>query len=239
MYRRMTGLETYGAALCRAGVLAVTLLLQVGVASAEVIDGEELKDPTRPMGAVGGQGEGFLTGLQGSTEGLLNQIYTVSFIRAGGNNTTTNASASLQQFFSGISMDITPQISADGMITLHVHSTISTVVEQSKTIAGEQVPLARTSVRELDSVIRGEDGKIVVLGGLAYERSVDDLAGVPVVNDIPVVGAAFDQRRRQTVKSEFIILLRPMIANDESDKSFIRESSDRFEQLNQDIRRAF
>lgn len=158
---------------------------------------------------------------------------------AGGNNTTTNASASLQQFFSGISMDITPQISADGKITLHVHPTISTVVEQSKTIAGEQVPLARTSVRELDSVIRGEDGKIVVLGGLAYERSVDDLAGVPVVNDIPVVGAAFDQRRRQTVKSEFIILLRPMIASDESDKSFIRESSDRFEQLNQDIRQSF
>lgn len=158
---------------------------------------------------------------------------------AGGNNTTTNASASLQQFFSGISMDITPQISADGKITLHVHPTISTVVEQSKTIAGEQVPLARTSVRELDSVIRGEDGKIVVLGGLAYERSVDDLAGVPVVNDIPVVGAAFDQRRRQTVKSEFIILLRPMIANDESDKSFIRDSSDRFKQLNQDIRQSF
>lgn len=158
---------------------------------------------------------------------------------AGGNNTTTNASASLQQFFSGISMDITPQISADGKITLHVHPTISTVVEQNKTISGEQVPLARTSVRELDSVIRGEDGKIVVLGGLAYERSVDDLAGVPVVNDIPVVGAAFDQRRRQTVKSEFIILLRPMIASDENDKSFIRESNDRFKQLNQDINRAF
>ncbi|MCB1665807.1 MAG: secretin N-terminal domain-containing protein [Pseudomonadales bacterium] len=158
---------------------------------------------------------------------------------AGGNNTTTNASASLQQFFSGISMDITPQISADGKITLHVHPTISTVVEQSKTIAGEQIPLARTSVRELDSVIRGEDGKIVVLGGLAYERSVDDLAGIPVVNDIPVVGAAFDQRRRQTVKSEFIILLRPMIASDENDKSFIRESNDRFRQLNQDINKAF
>lgn len=88
MYRRMTGLETYGAALCRAGVLAVILLLQVGVASAEVIDGEELKDPTRPMGAVRGaearQGEGFLSGLLGSAEGLLNQAYTVSFIRAGG-----------------------------------------------------------------------------------------------------------------------------------------------------------
>ncbi len=154
---------------------------------------------------------------------------------AGGNNTTTNASASLESFFSGISMDITPQISADGMITLHVHPTISTVVEQSKTISGEQIPLARTSVRELDSVIRGEDGKIVVLGGLAYERSVEDLAGIPLANDIPIVGAAFDQRRRQTVKSEFIILLRPVIANPGSEERFIRDSSDRFQQINQDI----
>lgn len=154
---------------------------------------------------------------------------------AGGNNTTTNASASLESFFSGISMDITPQISADGKITLHVHPTISTVIEQSKTISGEQIPLARTSVRELDSVIRADDGKIVVLGGLAYERSSDDLAGIPFANDIPVIGAAFDQRRRSTVKSEFIILLRPMIANPGNEQKFIRDSSDRFRQINQDI----
>jgi len=154
---------------------------------------------------------------------------------AGGNNTTTNASASLESFFSGISMDITPQISADGMITLHVHPTISTVVEQSKTIAGEQIPLARTSVRELDSIIRGEDGKIVVLGGLAYERSVEDLAGIPIANDIPIIGAAFDQRMRQTVKSEFIILLRPIIANSDNEARFIRDSSERFKRINEDI----
>lgn len=154
---------------------------------------------------------------------------------AGGNNTTTSNSAALQPFFSGISMDITPQISAEGRITLHIHPTISTVVEQSKSISGEQIPLARTSVRELDSVIRGEDGKIVVLGGLAYERSVEDVAGIPLANDLPVVGAAFDQRRRQTVKSEFIILLRPVIASPDTEERFIRDSNDRFRQLNQDI----
>lgn len=151
---------------------------------------------------------------------------------AGGNNTTTSNSAALQPFFSGISMDITPQISAEGRITLHIHPTISTVVEQSKSISGEQIPLARTSVRELDSVIRGEDGKIVVLGGLAYERSVEDVAGIPMVNDLPVVGVAFDQRRRQTVKSEFIILLRPVIASPETEERFIRDSNDRFRALN-------
>ena len=70
-----------------------------------------------------------------------------------------------QQFFSGISMDITPQISINGDITLHIHPTVTSVSEQSKLIAGQVVPLAKTSTREIDTVIKAENGKIVVLGG--------------------------------------------------------------------------
>lgn len=152
-----------------------------------------------------------------------------------GSSTTQSSASSLQQFFSGISMDITPQISADGTITLHVHPTITTVSEQTKPISGEQVPLARTSVRELDSIIRAQDGRIVVLGGLAYERNVDDAAGIPVANDLPVIGAAFDQRRRSTVKSEFIILLRPVIANAQSEQQLLRERDNRLREINQSL----
>jgi len=141
----------------------------------------------------------------------------------------------LQPFFSGISMDITPQISADGSITLHVHPTITSVTEQRKAISGEQVPLARTTVRELDSIIRAEDGKIVVLGGLAYERNVDDAAGVPLLHDLPIFGGLFDQRRSRTVKSEFVILLRPVIANSQNEQRMLRESSDRIRGINRDI----
>ncbi|HBX36404.1 MAG TPA: hypothetical protein DEG76_03495 [Pseudohongiella sp.] len=158
-----------------------------------------------------------------------------SNVVSSGGAVTESSSSNLQQFFSGISMDITPQISADGEITLHVHPTITTVSEQNKSVDGQQVPLARTAVRELDSIIRARDGRIVVLGGLAYERSIDTSAGVPGLNDIPVVGAAFDQRRRTTVKSEFIILLRPIIANPQSEQQLIRERSDRLRALGQDI----
>jgi MSHA biogenesis protein MshL len=132
-------------------------------------------------------------------------------------------------------MDITPQISADGTITLHVRPTITTVNEQAKQVAGQQVPLARTSVRELDSIIRAEDGKIVVLGGLAYERSIDDSAGIPYLNDLPVLGVAFDQRRQTTVKSEFIILLRPVIASPLSEQRLLRERSERLRSINSSL----
>lgn len=150
-------------------------------------------------------------------------------------STTTNAENSLEQFFSGISMDITPQISANGEITLHVHPIITAVEEQSKNIGGQVVPLAKTTTREIDSVIKADNGKIVVLGGLAFERNINETAGVPGISRIPVVGDALEQRQTQTVKSEFIILLKPIIANAEGDARLLNESNERFRDINRSI----
>lgn len=154
---------------------------------------------------------------------------------ASGENTTTNAENNLEQFFSGISMDITPQISADGDITLHVHPTITGVEEQIKNIGGQIVPLAKTTTREIDSVIKAENGKIVVLSGLAFERNINETAGVPGVSSIPIVGDVLEQRQTQTVKSEFIILLKPIIANQQGDTKLLNESNERFREINRSI----
>src|SRR5690606_27423394 len=82
----------------------------------------------------------------------------------------TSTSVELTPFFSGISLDVTPQISEDGAITLHVHPSVSEVSDQEKVITvGERdvtLPLARSTVRETDSIIRAESGQIVVIGGL-------------------------------------------------------------------------
>ena len=154
---------------------------------------------------------------------------------AAGTNTTTNANSQLQQFFSGISMDITPQISIDGDITLHVHPIVSAVDEQSKNISGEAVPLARTSTREIDSVIKADNGRIVVLGGLAFERNLNDVAGIPGISNVPVVGDLLEQQQSQSVRSEFIILLKPIIANTEGDRAILEQSNERFRSINRAI----
>ena len=151
------------------------------------------------------------------------------------NNTTVNANNNLQQFFSGISMDITPQISANGEITLHVHPIISAVDSQTKSIAGQTVPLALTSTREIDSVIKATNGRIVVLGGLAFERNVNETAGPPGVSRVPLLGNALEQKQIQSVKSEFIILLKPIIANETGDRTVLEQSKERFRELNRAI----
>ncbi|MFT7472139.1 MAG: MSHA biogenesis protein MshL [Kiritimatiellia bacterium] len=169
----------------------------------------------------------------GSQEFFQTQADTTTV--ASGNNTTTNANNNLQQFFSGISMDITPQISANGEITLHVHPIISAVDEQTKSIAGQTVPLAITTTREIDSVIKAANGKIVVLGGLAFERNMNQTAGIPGVSQIPLLGDALEQRQTQSVKSEFIILLKPIMASEATDKLILQESNDRFRDINRAI----
>ena len=154
---------------------------------------------------------------------------------ASSNSTTTNANNNLQQFFSGISMDITPQISANGEITLHIHPIISAVESQSKNIAGQIVPLALTTTREIDSVIKAVDGKIIVLGGLAFERNSNETAGIPGLNRVPLLGGALEQKQTQSVKSEFIILLKPIIANAAGNKEVLTESNERFRDINRAI----
>jgi MSHA biogenesis protein MshL len=129
---------------------------------------------------------------------------------------STSTSVELTPFFSGISLDVTPQISESGSITLHVHPSVSEVDDQNKVITiGERdvtLPLAISTVRETDSVIRAESGQIVVIGGLIQNSSEDSNSAVPFFSDIPVVGELFKQRRFKSRKSELVILLRPVVS---------------------------
>ena len=136
-----------------------------------------------------------------------------SVLTAGATNST---SVELTPFFSGISLDVTPQISESGVITLHVHPSVSEVTDQEKVVTiGEQdvtLPLASSTVRETDSVIRAESGQIVVIGGLIQNSSEDNNSAVPFFSEIPLVGELFKQRKFQSRKSELVILLRPVMA---------------------------
>ncbi|MDO3723180.1 pilus (MSHA type) biogenesis protein MshL [Marinobacter sp. chi1] len=148
---------------------------------------------------------------------------------------STSTSVELTPFFSGISLDVTPQISDSGSITLHVHPSVSEVNDQEKIITiGERdvtLPLAISTVRETDSVIRAESGQIVVIGGLIQNTSDDSNSAVPFFSDIPVVGELFKQRRFQSRKSELVILLRPVVASAEQMSADVSASRERMSVL--------
>jgi MSHA biogenesis protein MshL len=133
-----------------------------------------------------------------------------------GTATTIAPTITVQPFFSGIALDVTPQIDGDNNIILHIHPQVSTVVERRKvvdlgTLGTFTLPLASSSVNETDTIVRVQDNNIVAIGGLMREQTASDRSQVPGVGEQPGFGALFRQRVTGTVKSELVILLKPTI----------------------------
>jgi MSHA biogenesis protein MshL len=154
-----------------------------------------------------------------------------------GTTTTTTPDITLTPFFSGIALDVTPQISADGQITLHIHPTVSEVKDQTKiiTVSGQEqsLPLAYSSVRESDTIVRAQNGQVVVIGGLMKEESRNEKAAVPWLGRIPGMGMLFRQQRDSDTKSELVILLRPQVVQSSTEWNRAMEASNtRIQRMN-------
>ena len=140
-----------------------------------------------------------------------------------GNTSTTSTSVTTQPFFSGIALDVTPQIDDADNIILHVHPSVSLVVTDEKVIdLGSQqgiykLPLAKSSISETDSIVRLKDGEIAAIGGLMKRESRDSGSGIPGLGDIPLLGAMFKNTNRIRQKQELVILLKPTLIRQQSD----------------------
>ncbi len=175
----------------------------------------------------------------GSDEFFVTDISSTTSSNA--SSTVTSPDITLTPFFSGIALDVTPQISDAGDVILHIHPSVSEVVDQTKniTVSGQsqQLPLALSTVRESDSVVRARSGQVVVIGGLMQNRSGRDDASVPGVGDVPLFGELFKQKRDSNSRSELVILLKPLVVDrDETWSDYIDAARGRIERL-QRVRR--
>jgi MSHA biogenesis protein MshL len=144
-------------------------------------------------------------------------------------NTTTTGTTSTQSptitvspFFSGVALDVTPQIDENNQIILHVHPSVSNVVDKTKNIdlgaAGTfKLPLASSTVSETDTIVRVSNGNIVAIGGLMKQSDQRTRGQVPGLGSIPIIGHAFKNTNRSGVKSELVILIKTtVIQSDEN-----------------------
>ena len=163
-----------------------------------------------------GTDEFYVTGVTSTTNQSLN----------GANSTTP--SVTLQPFFSGVVLDVTPQIDGAGNITLHVHPSVSQVQTVNKGInlgaAGSlSLPLAASSTSEMDSIVRGQDGKVIAIGGLMRQSSSGDASGLPGAQDVPVLGALFRNKARSNNKRELVVLIKPTIVDGNSQAAWAQD----------------
>jgi MSHA biogenesis protein MshL len=146
-------------------------------------------------------------------------VTNVSTTTTTGTATTSTPTVTLQPFFSGIALDVTPRIDENGEIILHIHpsvSLVSTVTKSVNTGVGGtlSLPLASSSISETDSIVRARDGQIVAIGGLMRQATFDDQAGLP---GLPK--AVFGQTSKRTEKRELVILLKPTVVDSNMDWS--------------------
>jgi MSHA biogenesis protein MshL len=154
-----------------------------------------------------------------------------------GTATSTSRNVQLTPFFSGVALDVTPQIGPDDTITLHVHPTISEVTDQTKslTIDGsvDTIPLALSQIRESDNIVRARSGQLVIIGGLMREQVSKVKYKTPLLGDIPGLGKLFRSEQNQSHTVELVILLRPIVVADGDWPALVGEPQSRLQDLSQ------
>jgi MSHA biogenesis protein MshL len=154
-----------------------------------------------------------------------------------GTSTVQSPSVTVQPFFSGIVLDVTPQIDEQNNIILHIHPAVSEVTESQRIvnlggqIAEIRLPLAKSTVSETDTVVRVTDGNIVAIGGLMSVDIRDNRSGIPGVSD-EGPGRLLRNADVSGRKKELVILLKPTIIGSDRDwEQDLRDTRRRLEAL--------
>lgn len=169
-----------------------------------------------------GTDEFFVTGVQSNT--------------VIGTAASTTQNVQLTPFFSGVALDVTPQIAADDSVILHIHPTVSEVTDQTKTLTVQgnvdTIPMALSQIRESDSIVRAKSGQLIIIGGLMREELDKTNYKTPLLGDIPGVGKLFRSEQTQRTTVELVILLRPIVVADADWPGLVSEPAARLQDLN-------
>ncbi|HBC34453.1 MAG TPA: type II secretion system protein GspD, partial [Marinobacter adhaerens] len=137
---------------------------------------------------------------------------------------TTNPFTTIERRDIGLTLKVTPTISADGLVRLVVEQTTESVADSIEN-ASDIV----TNKREIKTTVLADDGETIVLGGLTRDDYQVNKSKVPLLGDIPFVGRLFSSESERRVKRNLLVFLRPkiMLGKEEA----VAATSDKFNQL--------
>jgi general secretion pathway protein D len=138
---------------------------------------------------------------------------------------TANPFTTVERKDVGLTLRVRPQISEDGSVKLTVYQEVSSV--QADSIANTNGPT--TTKRVIESIIMASDGQVVVLSGLMQDDYAGSQQKVPLLGDIPVLGALFRSDSRTRKKTNLMVFLRPIILRTAADSNAL--SFDRYDAI--------
>jgi general secretion pathway protein D len=130
---------------------------------------------------------------------------------AGGSTGTTGTTEVVSSVFSGVLLDITPEISNDGSITLRINPSISDVASQLSTDNSTRSMPPDLSRRQISSVVTVKDGSTIIMGGLISTKNDISSNKVPLLGDIPGLGMLFKHEGITKKTEEMVLVIEPHI----------------------------
>jgi general secretion pathway protein D len=152
---------------------------------------------------------------------------TGQFTGASGGTALSNPFQTIERKDVGITLRIKPQIGENGTIRM-------TIFQESSSLSAQVAPGTSnagpsTDKRSIESTVVVDDGQILVLGGLIEDKYTDNRSKVPLLGDIPYLGALFRSESRTKTRTNLMVFLRPVVMRDAETAN--RLSIDRYEQI--------
>ena len=155
-----------------------------------------------------------------------NEVYFTTDVEAVPGSVNQNATVAIDTNVNtvpvGLVMAVTPFIDQNEVVTLNVRPTISRIISfvadpnPALADAGVTSEIPVIQVREIESVLKIENGDTAVIGGLMQDQIEKSTTGVPILSSIPILGSLFRYQDDKYVKSELVIFIRPVVTKDAS-----------------------
>ncbi|NLJ48121.1 MAG: type II secretion system protein GspD [Candidatus Atribacteria bacterium] len=122
-----------------------------------------------------------------------------------------NKSFPLKWLDVGVKMGVTPEVTQDGYIILHVFPKVSTFVEREYVLEGLTFKDPQPSEKSADTTARLRAGETLVIGGLIKSSDIETITKIPLLGEIPIIGELFTLRKKTHEETELIIFLTPSL----------------------------
>jgi general secretion pathway protein D len=126
-------------------------------------------------------------------------------------STATNPFTTFERVPVGIKLKVKPQINEGNTVRLNIEQNVDSFAAGT---AGQGDIV--TNQRTITTTVVVDDGKVLVLGGLIKDDLLENSQKVPLLGDIPLLGALFRSKSVQKIKTNLLIFLRPVILRDEN-----------------------
>jgi general secretion pathway protein D len=132
---------------------------------------------------------------------------TISILTTAGGGAGTVATTQVQSFQTGVTLDITPVVTAEGKVSVALHPTVNS-------LSGIVNGVPQISTRDAQTVVQLKNNQTLVIGGLIQEDATGTQNKIPILGDIPLVGNLFRNTQYSSTKNELVIVVTPHILED-------------------------